>query len=123
MGIRTAGIVKRSALVLVLLVSLVVAASARADVLIDTSHLSGRCIELGIWNKPYDGGNHPVVEATVYRGVWVPRSKHPAKLIARHTLTATETWRTHTLACPAPGRYSVVLVGWGWNTTRTAHVS
>jgi hypothetical protein len=105
----------------VLLVLLMVAAAASADVLIDTSHLSGRCIRLGIWNKPYEGGNHPEVEATVYRGGWVPRG-HPAKLIVRRTLTATKTWRTHTLACPAPGHYTVRLIGWGWHASYMAHV-
>jgi hypothetical protein len=98
------------------------ATSASADVLISTSHLSGRCIQLEIWNKPYDGGNHPEVETSVYRGVYEPRSKHPAKLIAKRTLTATGTWRTYTLTCPTPGRYTVLLTGWGWQVRDAAYV-
>jgi hypothetical protein len=108
---------------LALLVVCAVAAPASADVLISTSHLSGRCIELELFNKPYDGGNHPEVETSVYRGIYKPRAEHPAKLVVSRALTATEMWRTYTLACPTPGRYTVVLVGWGWHRSYAAHVS
>jgi hypothetical protein len=115
---------RKIASALAVLATLALPAVAGGDVLIDTQHLSGgRCIRLGIWNKPYDGGNHPTVEASVYRGVYQPRSAHPAQLIAKVRLTATSTWTTHTLACPAPGHYTVVLVGWGWHRSYPSNVS
>jgi hypothetical protein len=114
---------KRIAAAVALLFTLAVPAPASADVLVGTSHLSGRCINLELFNKPYDGGNHPEVETSVYRGPYKPRAQHPAKLIVSRTLIATEAWRSYTLACPASGRYTVRLVGWGWHGNYTAHVS
>ena len=56
-----------------LLAALAVASSANADVLIDTSHLSGRCIKLGVWYQSYSGGPRTIT-STVYGG---GRLHHP----------------------------------------------
>jgi hypothetical protein len=87
-------------------------ATASADVLIDPSHLSGVCIVLGVWYQSFSGGPHTIT-AAVYKG---------SVRIARHELTATTSWRFHSLACPAPGTYTVRLSGSGWHTSYPAHV-
>ncbi len=94
-----------------LLAALAVASSANADVLIDTSHLSGRCIKLGVWYQSYSGGPRTIT-STVYGG---------GAFIIRRRLTATTTWRSHTLTCPAPGSYRVRLSGAHWRSF-PAHV-
>ena len=86
--------------------------AASADVLIDTSHLSGPCIVLGVWYQSYSGGPHTIT-ATVYRS----RTR-----ITQHRLTATTTWRFHSLACPSPGAYTVRLAWNGRHTSYTARV-
>jgi hypothetical protein len=89
------------------------ASSAYADVLVDTSHLSGLpCILLGVWYQSYSGGPHTST-ATVYRG---------SVRIAERRLTATTTWRFYSLACPRPGSYRVRIRGAGWHISFAARV-
>jgi hypothetical protein len=88
------------------------ASVADADVLIDTSHLSGPCIVLGVWYQSFSGGPRTIT-ATVYRG---------QARVARRQLTATTTWRFHSLACPPPGSYTIRLTGAGWHKSYSARV-
>jgi hypothetical protein len=75
-----------------LAVVLSLATAASADVLVDPSHLSGRCIKLGVCYQSFSGGPHSVT-VTVYRG---------NVKVAQRRLAATTTWRSYTLTCPAP---------------------
>jgi len=101
------------ALPLALLTLALCAPIASADVLIDTSDLSGACPTLGIWYQSFSGGPRTIT-ATVLHG---------EVLIVRRHLTATTRWTKYVLACPEePGRYIVRIEGAHWHSSYRVRV-
>jgi hypothetical protein len=80
-------------IVVVMLSLVVLSKDAAAEVDIDPSYISGRCIKITLKYQASSGPSHTVT-ATVYRG---------KRAVARRKLTATATWHTYRVACPKPG--------------------